>query len=357
MRKFDLRRRKKEKGASSLWSTEDSLSLVSVSLIDRHSRVTFSMLEIPVLVVIMVLQVILLIASYAFKAFFLFLCSSFLAGIASVFQERKIWKSRGVPNMNVFGLFKVYALNVMWMGACLLGAVYISIRCMSIGNSHTRALAHNWMERTVAKFVVRWCVGPVEIKGAENLPPALPGSPAPIYIANHASQIDVAVVYYLDRPFRWIAKSSVVYLPGVGQIMWLSGHVFIDRVKKTAGSSNPRTGARNLYIQSNKSIQEGVPMFFFPQGTRRMVEKLPFKDGAFKIALENESPLVPISIDIPIMAWNSMYPFTSKQVKPVVLTVHKPIPTKGIKLDDIEALKTECYDTIYSVLPDFSKEG
>jgi 1-acyl-sn-glycerol-3-phosphate acyltransferase len=306
----------------------------------------------------MVLQVLSLIATYAFKAFFLFLCSSFLAGIASVFQERKIWKSRGVPSMNVFGLFKVYALNVTWMIACLLGSVYIAIRCRSTGNQHTRALGHNWMERTVAKFVIRWYVGPVEIKGAENLPPALPGSPAPIYIANHASQIDVAVVYYLDRPFRWIAKSSVIYLPGVGQIMWLSGHVFIDRVKKTKGTtSNPRTGARNLYIQSNKSVQEGVPMFFFPQGTRRMVERLPFKDGAFKIAVENQSPLVPISIDIPMMAWNSMYPFTSKQVMPVVLTVHKPIPTKDIKPDDIEGLKAKCYDTIYSVLPDFNKEG
>ena len=46
----------------------------------------------------------------------------------------------------------------------------------------------------------------------------------------------------------------------------------------------------------------------FPQGTRRVIENLPFKDGAFKIAIENEAPLIPVSINIPINMWNSMYP-------------------------------------------------
>ena len=117
------------------------------------------------------------------------------------------------------------------------------------------------------------------------------------------------------------------------------------------------TGARNLYIQSNKSVQEGVPMFIFPQGTRRMGVRLPFKDGAFNIALDNQCDLVPISIEIPKTAWNSWYPLARSGIPPVVLTVHKPIPTRGkTKEKDIDELKQQCFDTIYSVLPDYGKE-
>ena len=93
-------------------------------------------------------------------------------------------------------------------------------------------------------------------------------------------------------------------------------------------------------------------MFFFPQGTRRLGERLPFKDGAFKVAKENDSDLVPISIEIPLTAWNSFYPFT--KANPVVLTVHKPISSKG---KDLEQLKKESFDAIYSVLPDYTKQN
>jgi len=130
--------------------------------------------------------------------------------------------------------------------------------------------------------------------------------------------------------------------------MWLSRHVFIDRVSK---KNTTKTGARNLYLQSNESVQQGVPMFFFPQGTRRLAKRLDFKDGAFKIATENNCTLIPISIDIPTSVWNSFYPWTTN--KPIVLTVHKGIESKG---KDIIELKQCCFDTIYSVLPDYSKD-
>eukprot|EP00536_Pseudo-nitzschia_multiseries_P005396 jgi/Psemu1/318638/estExt_fgenesh1_pm.C_1010008 len=195
-------------------------------------------------------------------------------------------------------------------------------------------------------------VGPVEVKGTENLPPDEPGSPAPIYVANHASQIDSAVVYCLQRQWRWIMKSSIMYLPGVGQITYLGDHIWIDRVKRKNKSKDSITGARNLYVKSDASIQEGIPMFFFPQGTRRMGERLPFKDGAFNVATNNDSLLVPVSIEIPLTAWNSLYPLG--RADPVVMTVHKPIPSKG---KDVATLKEETAKAIFSVLPDHSKNN
>ena len=63
-------------------------------------------------------------------------------------------------------------------------------------------------------------------------------------------------------------------------------HVFIKRKGKNKKSVS------NLYDQSKIAIQSGLPMFVFPQGTRRMAVRLPFKDGAYRIALENESRIV-----------------------------------------------------------------
>lgn len=117
----------------------------------------------------------------------------------------------------------------------------------------------------VERFTAEMCFylfvgGGPEIRGVENLPPDDGTSPAPVYVANHASQIDLAAVYFLNRRFKWISKDSVRYLPGVGLIMSLSQHVFIQRTGKN------RKSVMNLYEQSNNAIQSGLPMFFFPQG-------------------------------------------------------------------------------------------
>jgi lysophosphatidate acyltransferase len=285
------------------------------------------------------------------KAFCLFFAALICAAaVASVFQEKKIWANPKLPSLTPFGLLKVYGLNVFWMGLCAIGALLTPLYCLLTLNFDTRDFAHFQVERRVSKFLCQLFVGPVEVRGAENLPAEKPGSGvAPVLIANHDSQIDIAAVYHLNRQWRWIGKSSIIFVPGVGQIMWLSNHVFIDRVKTKNKSS---TGARNLYVQSNNSVQSGVPMFIFPQGTRRLGERLPFKDGAFKIAKENNTQLIPISIEIPLTSWNSSYPFGKSN--PVVLTVHKPIESKGREIED---LKKQCFDTIYIVLPDYNKES
>jgi 1-acyl-sn-glycerol-3-phosphate acyltransferase len=280
-----------------------------------------------------------------------------VGAFTAVVQERKIWINPKLPSLKPFpGMLKVYLLNVFWMSFCLIGTFVTlmeAIVTLDWKFQKTRQIAHNLVERRVAQWTTTLFVGPVQVRGKENLPPMNPGVPAPVYIANHDSQIDLAAVYHLNRQWRWISKSQVMFLPGVGQIMYLSDHVFIDRVKKTKKNKNSSTGARNLYLKSNESVQSGVPMFFFPQGTRRLGERLPFKDGAFKVAQENDSVLIPVSIEIPLTAWNSFYPLT-KAPNPIVLTIHKPIPTKG---KDLEELKKKSFNVIYSVLPDYTKQS
>jgi len=129
------------------------------------------------------------------------------------------------------------------------------------------------------------------------------------------------------------------------QVMWLGGHVLINRKKGKNKSSKSA-----LFAKSNAAIQSGIPMFFFPQGTRRIDARLEFKDGAFIVAQSNQSDIIPLSLDIPRNVWNDCYPLSWRRRRPVVtLTIHKPIKVSG--KEDREALKKQCMDQIYSVLP------
>lgn len=294
-----------------------------------------------------------LLLSVLKNAFILYCSSVIVLPILSVFQERRIWKSNFLPSISPFGLLKVFLFNVLWMGITLVGGLLLLPKFIlgKLLGFDCQYEAHV-VERVTAKLCCLCFICPkIEIRGAKNLPPDDGSSPAPVYVANHASQIDLGVVYFLGRRFKWISKDSVRYLPGVGLIMTLSQHVFIVRTGKNKQSVS------NLYQQSNNAIQSGLPMFFFPQGTRRMAVRLPFKDGAYRVALENESLLVPVSISVPLTAWNSWYPLCllwGGSVENVVLTVHKPIQAKeGM---DKEELKKKTYDTIFSVIPLIGEE-
>ena len=258
----------------------------------------------------------------------------------------------------MWGCIKVFWFNVFWMILCLLGSILVLLRwIVSFGHTDIQREANRMVENQVALFIVRLFVGEVKVVGRENLPPES-SIPAPVHICNHASQLDAAVVYFFDRRFKWIAKDSVLFLPGVGLTMALSGHVLINRTKgKNKGSVS------NLFEKSNAAIQSGVPMFFFPQGTRRIDQQLPFKDGAFVVAETNHTLLVPLSIDIPRNIWNDWYPIkllwsgsSNSNVRPIItLTIHKPIQVTG--QESREALKTRCMDQIYSVLPPVSESS
>jgi 1-acyl-sn-glycerol-3-phosphate acyltransferase len=141
-------------------------------------------------------------------------------------------------------------------------------------------LATMCVERWAALLVVSALIGPVTIVGAEYLPP--PTHPHQgkqrqgfVYIANHSSQIDGAAVYFMSRRFRLILKQSIIFLPGLGLLAIMARHIFIDRDKR-----KNKTNVQKMYDECFKTLQAGNSIFIFPQGTRRMDRRLPFKDGA-----------------------------------------------------------------------------
>lgn len=267
----------------------------------------------------------------------------FVFPLAAVYQERKLWLDEGMVPLNLIGMFKVYLYNLIWFSGSFFGCV-IALISKPLLSSTLDYHVNVFVERAIGK-ACQMILGPVEILGEDHLPDDDGKSlnNCVIYAANHSSQIDIGVSYYLNRRFKWISKRSVVYMPGVGMVMILGRHLLLDRKGKVS--------IKRMYEQAtywlDKKGRETCPIFIFPQGTRSMSKRLPFKDGAFNMAISSEVPIIPVSIAIPNNLWNNLYPFGPPEK--VTITIHKPIPV--CKETEKESLKKLCEDIVYSAVP------
>jgi 1-acyl-sn-glycerol-3-phosphate acyltransferase len=110
-----------------------------------------------------------------------------------------------------------------------------------------------------------------------------------VVISNHESNADPFLISYLPWEMKWLGKASLFKIPIVGWCMWLAGDIPIVRGKSTsAGEALGRCAAW---------IDKEMPVMIFPEGTRsRDGNLLPFKDGAFKLALDNNARILPLAV-------------------------------------------------------------
>ena len=125
----------------------------------------------------------------------------------------------------------------------------------------------------------------VEVANRERLDSTRPC----VFVANHQSFLDV-VTFGSIFPKRTVSagKREIGRIPIFGWFYRLSGNLIIDR-------SNPR-GARDSLEEAAHTIrEEQLSVWFMPEGHRnRAHELLPFKTGAFRLALAAGVPIVPI---------------------------------------------------------------
>lgn len=111
-----------------------------------------------------------------------------------------------------------------------------------------------------------------------------------IYIANHSSQLDINAIFAsIPHPVIFLSKASIKRMPFLGWANSRVGTVFVER------------GNRNSALQAAKDMHQqldlGKVIFVFPEGTRSPDgELLPFKKGAFILALDAQVPIVPLWI-------------------------------------------------------------
>jgi len=123
------------------------------------------------------------------------------------------------------------------------------------------------------------------ILGRDRLPWRGPA----VIVVNHLSVVDILVLHGLFRPFKWVSKASNFRIPFLGWNMVLNGYVPITR-----GAAD---SARRMMARCRELLREGSPVLFFPEGTRSEDGKLqPFKDGAFRLAMDAGVPVIPVAL-------------------------------------------------------------
>jgi 1-acyl-sn-glycerol-3-phosphate acyltransferase len=120
---------------------------------------------------------------------------------------------------------------------------------------------------------------------AEGRDPATLPSPA-VIVANHASFLDVLLILAVLPPtIRFGAKARLTRYPILGTILRRAGYVLVQR------------GARDSAAALAATIDDGDSLFIFPEGTFvRVPGVMPFRLGAFQVAVEKRVPVVPVAL-------------------------------------------------------------
>lgn len=165
------------------------------------------------------------------------------------------------------------------------------------------------------------------------------GSRAVIYCPNHSSYADVPLVLIcLSGLYRFMAKIELARIPLFG-IFFYTIDVLVDRSSSAS--------AYKAFEQAGVSLDGGVSVVLFPEGTtsNKAPEMLPFKNGAFKLAIDKQVPIVPMSI---LDNWHLFIADGKNMGRPgkTRIVVHNPIETAGMTAADIDDLKEKVYHVI-----------
>jgi 1-acyl-sn-glycerol-3-phosphate acyltransferases len=137
-----------------------------------------------------------------------------------------------------------------------------------------------------AETWLKACRAKVEVRGLENLDP----NRSYVFVSNHRSYLDTAALFrYAGKRMGLVAKKELLKAPVLGQGMSFVNIIAIDR-------SNAERAQRSME-KARKVMENGYSFGVFAEGTRAMPgELLPFKKGAFHLALQTDSPIIPVAI-------------------------------------------------------------
>ncbi len=170
-----------------------------------------------------------------------------------------------------------------------------------------------------------------------------------MFIANHTSMADIMLMLAVIRnPFVFVGKKELVKIPIFG-FFYKRTCILVDR-----SSSKSRM---EVFKRAQKRLEQGLSICIFPEGGVPSDENLlldHFKDGAFRLAIEHQIPVVPISL-----ADNKKrlsYTFLSGSPGIMRVKIHSFVDTAGKSAEsksDIHDIRNKCRQIIHSQLVKF----
>jgi 1-acyl-sn-glycerol-3-phosphate acyltransferase len=217
----------------------------------------------------------------------------------------------------------VFALLCIGLATLILGTYLLVLLKIRPKTSQVTPLMRLW-----ARIFLFVTGSRVSVAGTELIDPAA----SYVFSGNHISNIDIPVmIASLPVSVRFLAKKELFGVPVLGPAMSAIHMVKTDR------QAGP-TAHRTINTRVAKVVEQGLSLVIYPEGTRsKDAELMPFKKGAFRIAIDNQMPMVPVTITGSERVWapGGKLIFGGR----VRLIIHDPIPTAGLTAADIDQVR------------------
>jgi 1-acyl-sn-glycerol-3-phosphate acyltransferase len=169
-----------------------------------------------------------------------------------------------------------------------------------------------------------------------------PGLGPCVVVANHQSLLDIVMLSRMPREMKWVSKEELFKLPWIGWLLRLTGDIAVRR-------GDPESGGEAI-ARAKAYLARGMSVMIFPEGTRsRDARLLPFKSGAFRLAIEAGVPVLPVAV------WGTSAGLKKggRAVAPcdAVARILPPFPTTGLAQGDVVRLREQVRAAMAAVLP------
>jgi 1-acyl-sn-glycerol-3-phosphate acyltransferase len=168
-----------------------------------------------------------------------------------------------------------------------------------------------------------------------------------VAVSNHESYADIFLISHLPWEMKWLSKDTIFKIPVMGWMMKMAGDVSVTR--------SARSSRVEALEQCRDRLARRVSVMIFPEGTRSKTgDLLPFKDGAFRLAIEAGSPILPMAVagTRGAMQKGSML-FGRARAEVRVLD---PVPTEGLTVADVGALRDRVRELIQAAREELVRE-
>ncbi|GAA4890995.1 lysophospholipid acyltransferase family protein [Flaviramulus aquimarinus] len=168
-----------------------------------------------------------------------------------------------------------------------------------------------------------------------------------MFIANHTSMADIMLMLVsVKNPFVFVGKAELAKIPLFG-FFYKRTCILVDR-------SSPKS-RQAVFIRAQKRLKTGVSICIFPEGgvPEEHIELDDFKDGAFRLAINHQIPVVPLTFADNKKRFS--YTFFSGSPGKMRVKIHKFLFTEGLTIDDTKALNGQARAIIFRQLQTFNK--
>lgn len=170
-----------------------------------------------------------------------------------------------------------------------------------------------------------------------------------VIVANHTSMADIMLMLAtIKNPFVFVGKKELAKIPLFG-FFYKRTCILVDR--------NCTKSKRGVFDQAQDRINQGLSICIFPEGGVPNDESVlldKFKDGAFRLAIEHQIPIVPVTLGDN----KKRFSYTIFSGSPGIMRVrvHPFIETFGLKMPEKNSIREQAWKTIHRQLEEFENK-